>query len=32
MNVLTDVTSDTGTKQNGLVKVTIEGELPWEKY
>jgi Tfp pilus assembly protein PilN len=28
MNVLTDVTSDTGTKQNGLVKVTIEGELP----
>lgn len=28
MNVLTNVTSDTAVKQNGIVKVTIEGDLP----
>lgn len=28
MNVLTNVTSDSGIKQNGVVKVTIEGDLP----
>jgi hypothetical protein len=32
MNVLTDVTSDSAIKQNGVIKVTIEGDLPWEKY
>ena len=27
-NVLLDVKSDSSVKQDGLVKVTIEGELP----
>ena len=31
-NILTNVVSDSGQKQDGVVIVTIEGELPWEKY
>jgi hypothetical protein len=28
---LKNVKSTSGTKDSGVVKVTIEGDLPWEK-
>jgi len=30
--ILLNVVSDTSQKQNDVITVTIEGELPWEKY
>ena len=30
--ILKDVKSDSGVKQDGIVKVTIEGDLPWKRY
>ena len=30
--ILTNVRSDTSQKQNDVITVTIEGELPWENY
>lgn len=29
---LTNVKSSSGVKESGVVKVTIEGDLPWENY
>ena len=29
--ILTDVTSTQGEKQGDMVKIVIEGDLPWEK-
>ena len=31
-NILTDVISNSGVKEDKIVKVTIEGDLPWENY
>ena len=31
-NILLNVVSGSSIKQNGMIIVTIEGDLPWEKY